>query len=103
MNTASIIKKCFLKAGMQVEKDDKAKYLFQLLTDNLNLSHNAKWKIIQEEFEEILGHIDIVSPNTGNVLNFDIDGYFKITDAYGKQLKRYSTFEKAIDYSLEND
>jgi hypothetical protein len=53
--------------------------------------------------QEVLGSVYIVAPNTGNVLQFDLCGYFTISDCYGKTLKRYRTFEKAINYILLND
>lgn len=61
------------------------------------------YKIIENEFIEIIDKLQIVAPNTGNVLVFDTDGWFLVSDAYGKTLKKYKTLEKAIDYMLENN
>ena len=103
MLTSEIIKKCFKKAGIESIPDDKAKYLFQLLTDSVNVTHKEKWKIIDNEFVDILGNLVITGRNTGNTLEFDMDGYYTITDPYGKRLKKYATLEKAIDWILLND
>ncbi len=68
-----------------------------------SLTTKEKYKIIGDEFENILDKLIMQAPNTAYELIFDFDGYFKIMDAYGKQIRRYKTFEKAIDFLLENN
>lgn len=66
------------------------------------MTTKQKYKIIEDEFVDILDKLHIVEPNTGNVLQFDSNGYFTITEPYGKIIKRYKTLEKALYYMLEN-
>lgn len=73
------------------------------ITKRNAMTTKEKYKIIEDEMIYILDKLHIEAPNTGNILQFDIDGYFIISDCYNKTLKKYKTFEKAIDYLLEND
>lgn len=66
------------------------------------MTTKQKYKIIEDEFVDILDKLHIVEPNTGNILQFDSEGYFSITDPYGKRIKRYKTLERAMYYMLEN-
>ena len=69
---------------------------------------NPNYKAFQKEASEILadGKFKIVAPNTGMELTFD-EGENKFiitgTGANYSGTKKYVSFEKAIDYLLEND
>lgn len=54
--------------------------------------------------ENVLHRLVITAPNTGMELSFE-DGKFTIINAgvKGQSTKRYTSFEKAIDYLLEHD
>lgn len=66
---------------------------------------NPIFKHFQSEAEGIFteNHLQIVAPNSGYILLFDEnEGHWWIDDGYGKMVKKYKSFEKAIDYLLEN-
>ena len=62
-----------------------------------------EWKFINSVMQDVLDKLRIESPNTCNMLEFDIDGWWAITDCYGKTIKRYKKFQNAINYLLLND
>jgi hypothetical protein len=62
-----------------------------------------EWKLVDTAMQDVLCTLRIESPNTGNMLEFDIDGYWRIFDSYGKTIKRYKVFENAVDYLLLNN
>lgn len=65
-----------------------------------HLTTKEKYKIIEDEIVNILDKLSMHAPNMGYDLIFDTDGYFKIMDTYGKEIKKYKSFEKAINYLL---
>ena len=65
---------------------------------------NQDWKIVDAAMQDVMDKLRIEAPNTGNILEFDIDGYWTISDPYDrKPIKRYKKFVNAIDYLLLND
>lgn len=62
-----------------------------------------EWKLVDTAMQDVLDKVRIEAPNTGNILEFDIDGWWRISDNYGKTIKKYKVFENAIDYLLLND
>lgn len=62
-----------------------------------------EWKLVDIAMQDVLDKLQVIAPNTHNVLEFDIDGYWTISDCYGKTIKRYKVFENAINYLLLND
>ena len=62
-----------------------------------------EWKLIDIAMQDVLDKLQINAPNSGNILTFNIDGVWEITDSYGKVIKAYKVFENAIDYLLLND
>lgn len=62
-----------------------------------------EWKLVGTAMQDVLGTLRLESPNTGNRLEFDIDGYWRIFDSYDKTINRYKIFENAVDYLLLND
>lgn len=65
------------------------------------MTTRQKYKIIEDEFVDILDKLRMYSANTGDSLEFDIDGYWRIYHEYdGKTIKRYKKLENAINYLL---
>lgn len=62
-----------------------------------------EWKLIDCAMQDVLDKLRIEAPNSGNILTFNIDGVWEITDSYGEVIKTYKLFENAIDYLLLND
>lgn len=62
-----------------------------------------EWKLVDNAMQDVLDKLRIEAPNSGNILTFNIDGVWEITDSYGKIIKTYKVFENAIDYLLLND
>lgn len=67
------------------------------------LTTSQRFILAEEDAMEWLGSLLITAPNTMNTMCFSIDGFFEVCDCYGKVIKKYKTFEKAIDYLLLND
>jgi len=62
-----------------------------------------EWKLVDCAMQDVLDKLRIEAPNSGNILTFNIDGVWEITDSYGEVIKTYKVFENAIDYLLLND
>lgn len=62
-----------------------------------------EWKLVDCAMQDVLDKLRIEAPNSGNILTFNIDGVWEITDSYGEVIKKYKVFENAIDYLLLND
>jgi hypothetical protein len=70
------------------------------------ITYKQQWDIIGKEMANALDTLQIVAPNTGYILSYDSygpDSCFIIMDPYGKQLKKYKSFEKALNYLYENN
>lgn len=66
-----------------------------------------KGSLDKNEIIELLTAFALIAPNTEMTLKYEEFGYdtdgFVIRNSDGRELKRYKTFVKAIDYLYEND
>lgn len=63
-----------------------------------------QWGLVDLTMQDILGNLRLEGSNNGLVLEFDINGYWRIYNSqYGKTIKKYSTFRRAINYLLDNN
>lgn len=108
MTTTEIVKNCFKKAGMESVKDDRSKYLFKLLCDELdkhffkiknNHFENEVANILAEGYSLELGSGKIISSANSNT-EFE-DKEFVVEKHFGKE-KGYKTLKGAMNY-LESE